>query len=117
MDILGWGAISARIFIQFIPVWVALVVLFAVSIRAKKRLGLYGKLFDSTAGTLGFTLVMFWVFTAIFGALDFIVTHPPLTNSRASKTKFPAHRCQTQRASIPIFSLAATTLHGTCFRA
>ena len=28
-------------------------------------LGLYGKLFDSTVGMIGFALVMFWVFTAL----------------------------------------------------
>ena len=37
------GGISRR----FVPVWVALVVLFAASILWKRNLGLYGKLFDS----------------------------------------------------------------------
>ncbi len=37
------GAISKR----FLPVWIALIVIFALSITFKRRLGLYGKLFDS----------------------------------------------------------------------
>ena len=41
---------------------------FAVSITFKRRLGLYGKLFDSLIGMIGFGLVMFWIFTAIFAA-------------------------------------------------
>ncbi|MFP4044345.1 MAG: ABC transporter permease, partial [Rhodosalinus sp.] len=46
------------------PVWIALVVTFALSIRFKRRLGLYGKLFDSMIGMIGFGIVMFWVFAA-----------------------------------------------------
>jgi peptide/nickel transport system permease protein len=38
------------------------------SIVYKRKLGLYGKLFDSTIGMIGFALVMFWVFVACFGA-------------------------------------------------
>ena len=44
---------------QLLPVWIALVVLFALSFTFKRRLGLYGKLFDSTVGMIGFGLVMF----------------------------------------------------------
>jgi peptide/nickel transport system permease protein len=36
------GAVSAR----FLPVWIALIATFALSITFKRRLGLYGKLFD-----------------------------------------------------------------------
>ena len=64
------GGVSNRL----LPVWIALVLLFAVSITFKRRLGLYGKLFDSTVGMIGFGLVMFWVFVGVFGAFDWIVT-------------------------------------------
>ncbi|HKK97568.1 MAG TPA: ABC transporter permease, partial [Marivita sp.] len=57
MEPLSWFEIITRILIQFIPVWIALVVLFTVSIVYKRRLGLYGKLFDSTIGMIGFALV------------------------------------------------------------
>jgi peptide/nickel transport system permease protein len=80
------GAVAARL----LPVWLALVVLFAVSIVFKRRLGLYGKLFDSTIGMIGFGLVMFWVFTGIFaGAFDLIATHDPLSQISGLKNKLP----------------------------
>ena len=78
MEPLSWAEILGRIFVQFTPVWIALVVVFAVSIWFKRNLGLYGKLFDSTIGMIGFALVMFWVFTGIFGAMDMVVTHDAL---------------------------------------
>ncbi|MDR9484474.1 MAG: ABC transporter permease [Sediminimonas sp.] len=90
MELLSWGEIIARILIQFIPVWIALIVTFAVSITFKRRLGLYGKLFDSTIGMAGFALVMFWVFTGILGgAFDLIITHDVLEQSGAMKNKLP----------------------------
>lgn len=62
----GTGGIVGIMFKRFVPVWIALIAIFAVSIHYKRSLGLYGKLFDSTVGMIGFGLVMFWVFTAIF---------------------------------------------------
>jgi peptide/nickel transport system permease protein len=53
---------------RLLPVWIALIVTFALSILFKRSLGLYGKLFDSPIGMVGFGLVMFWVFTAIFSS-------------------------------------------------
>ena len=89
MEPLTWGAIFAGMFIQLIPVWIALVVTFAVSIAYKRKLGLYGKLFDSTIGMIGFFLVMFWVFVAIFGSMDLILTHDPLSQISGMKNKGP----------------------------
>lgn len=80
------GAISK----QFLPVWIALVVTYALSIRYRRRLGLYGKLFDSTVGMIGFGLVMFWVFTAIaVGVFGLIATHDPLAAVSGLKNKEP----------------------------
>ena len=86
-DALTWGQILARMAGQFLPVWIALVVLFAVSIAFKRRLGLYGKLFDSPIGMIGFGMVMFWVFTAIFAPM--IMTHDPLTQVSGMKNALP----------------------------
>ena len=77
------GAVSAR----FLPVWIALIATFAVSIIYRRRLGLYGKLFDSPVGMIGFGLVMFWVFTALFA--DAIITHDPLAQLSGLKNKVP----------------------------
>jgi peptide/nickel transport system permease protein len=89
MEPLSWFEIFTRVLIQFMPVWVALIVLFTLSIVYKRRLGLYGKLFDSTIGMIGFALVMFWVFTGIFGAFDMIITHDPLAQVSGMKNKVP----------------------------
>ena len=89
MEPLNWFEIAARILIQFLPVWIALALLFVVSIRFKRRLGLYGKLFDSSIGMIGFALVMFWVFTGVFGAFDMIITHDPLGQMSGMKNKLP----------------------------
>jgi peptide/nickel transport system permease protein len=79
------GALSQRM----LPVWIALILLFTLSIAFKRRLGLYGKLFDSPIGMIGFGLVMFWVFTGIFGAFDLIVTHDSLSQASGMKNKAP----------------------------
>ena len=79
------GTLSKR----FLPVWISLIVLFAASITFKRRLGLYGKLFDSIIGMIGFALVMFWVFTGIYGAMDLIITHDPLAQVSGMKNKVP----------------------------
>jgi peptide/nickel transport system permease protein len=83
MEPLTWGGVFAGMFVQFIPVWISLVVAFALSIKFKRKLGLFGKLFDSPVGMTGFGIVMFWVFTAIFA--DMIITMDPLGQFSGSK--------------------------------
>lgn len=81
-----FGGMSQR----FLPVWIALIVTFGLSITFKRKLGLYGKLFDSTVGMIGFALVMFWVFTGIFGGVfDMIVTHDSLSQVSGMKNALP----------------------------
>ena len=98
MTPLGWGAIAYQILFQFVPVWIALAVLYALSIRFKRRLGLYGKLFDSPIGMIGFGLVAFWFFTAIFSegisiagiaVVPAIATFDPLAQIVELKNKVP----------------------------
>ena len=86
-DALSWGSIIARILQQFLPVWIALIVTFTLSIRYKRNLGLYGKLFDSPVGMVGFLLVMFWVFTAVFA--DLIITMDPIAQFGRIKNPLP----------------------------
>ena len=86
----GEAGILGEISRRFLPVWIALIVTFALSITFKRKLGLYGKLFDSTIGMIGFGLVMFWVFTSIFvGLFDMIATHDPLQQISGIKNKTP----------------------------
>ncbi len=90
MELLSWGEIAIRSVTQLTPVWVALIITFFVSIRYKRSLGLYGKLFDSTVGMIGFALVMFWVYTGLFSTMfDLIATHDPLSQVSGMKNKVP----------------------------
>src|SRR6056297_2372231 len=89
-DPLNGAAIFGQIIIQFLPTLIALVITFALSIAYKRKLGLYGKLFDSLIGMIGLVLVLFWVYTALFaGVLDMIGTHNPLDQSAMMKNKLP----------------------------
>ena len=89
-DALSWGAIFGQMIIQFAPVLILLVITFALSLAFKRRLGLYGKLFDSTVGMIGLALVLFWVFTAFFaGVFDMVATHDPLDQSALMKKALP----------------------------
>ncbi|WP_375255467.1 ABC transporter permease [Yoonia sp.] len=86
----GSAGILGEISKRFLPVWIALIALYTLSIMYKRKLGLYGKLFDSTVGMIGFGLVMFWVFTAIFvGLFDMILTHDYLSQVSGLKNKTP----------------------------
>ncbi|MGR3837814.1 MAG: ABC transporter permease [Cognatishimia sp.] len=87
---LGTAGIVGALAAQLSPVWISLVATFAVSIVYKRKLGLYGKLFDSLVGMIGFGIVMFWVFTAIFaGVFDMITTHDSLAQVSGMKNKGP----------------------------
>ncbi len=89
MDPLSWGEIIARILGDLMPTWISLIVMFVLSFLYKRKLGLYGKLFDSTIGIIGLALVMFWVFTGIYAALDMVGTHDPLAQVSGMKNKVP----------------------------
>ena len=89
MEPLTTTEIVGRILWQFMPVWISLALLFALSFGLKRRLGLYGKLFDSPIGMIGFGLVMFWVFTGVYAQMDMIVTHDALSQVSGMKNKLP----------------------------
>ncbi len=90
MEPLSWMEIIAGVLWQFMPVWIALFLTFVLSILFKRKLGLYGKLFDSIIGMVGFALVMFWVYTAIFnGLFGLIATHDALSQVSGLKNKVP----------------------------
>ncbi|MBR29539.1 MAG: peptide ABC transporter permease [Rhodobacteraceae bacterium] len=87
MEPLGWGAIFARMALAFWPVWLSLATVFALSIGLRRRLGLYGRLFDSPMGMIGLALVLFWVFAAIFA--DVIAPFGPLEQYSGMKNIKP----------------------------
>lgn len=87
MEPLGWIEIWTRVIWQLWPVWLALVLTFALSVPNRRKLGLYGKLFDSPVGMIGFGIVMFWVFAAFMA--DLIVTHDPLAQLSGMRNARP----------------------------
>lgn len=75
---------------QLTPVWIGMVAIFVLSIKFKRRLGLYGKLFDSMVGMIGFALVLFWVLAGIMGGVfDMLITHDALSQASGMKNKLP----------------------------
>ncbi len=87
MEALSWFEIFGKLFYQFSYVWVGMALIFAPSIYFKKKLGLYGRLFDSRVGVIGFGIVLFWVLTAILA--DTIITYDPLQQISGMKNKVP----------------------------
>ncbi len=87
MDKLGWGQITLQALGHFWSVWLCLFIVFAVSWTYKRRLGLYGKLYDNRVGLIGLFLVLFWVFTALLA--DVIAPFESLDQIAAMKNKRP----------------------------
>ncbi|MDX8534869.1 ABC transporter permease [Mesorhizobium sp. VK25A] len=72
---------------RFWPVWVALILVIGASFTYKKRLGLYGQLFDSGVGIAGVFICLFWLFTAIFAST--ISPFDPLAQVSVMKDTLP----------------------------
>ena len=75
------------VLVRFWIVWVALGLVLAASFTFKKRLGLYGQLFDSGVGIAGVVLCLFWLFTAMFAS--HISPFNPLTQIPVMKDVLP----------------------------
>lgn len=106
----GKAGILGEMSRRFLPVWLSLIIVFALSITYKRRLGLYGKLFDSVIGMIGFGMVMFWVFTGIYGAMDLIVTHEPLAQVSGMKNKLPGTPTPEGEGLYPYYLLGGDNL-------
>ncbi|RWN52415.1 ABC transporter permease [Mesorhizobium sp.] len=68
LEYIGAFNVVLGVLARFWPVWIALVVVMGASFAYKKRLGLYGQLFDSSVGIVGVGICLFWLFTAIFAS-------------------------------------------------
>ena len=108
MQALSWGEILARLGVQFLPVWICLALMFSVSFVFKRKLGLYGKLFDSPVGMIGFLIVMFWTFTAIFAGS--IATHDALSQIPQMKDKLPGTALPAGATEYPYYLLGGDHL-------
>ena len=72
---------------RFWPVWAGLVLVMGASFAYKKKLGLYGQLFDSGVGFAGVGICLFWLFTAIFAST--VSPFDPLAQVSVMKDTLP----------------------------
>ncbi|MBN9549881.1 MAG: ABC transporter permease [Alphaproteobacteria bacterium] len=72
---------------RFWPVWVALILVMGASFTYRRRLGLYGQLFDSGVGIAGVFICLFWLFTAVFAST--ISPFDPLAQIPVMKDTLP----------------------------
>ena len=105
---LTWGGILWRLAVQFLPVWSGMAAVFALSLTFRRRLGLYGKLFDSKVGMVGFAIVLFWVFTALFA--DLILTHAPLSQISGMRNAQPGSALPSPDGRYPFYLLGGDSL-------
>ncbi|TIM38024.1 ABC transporter permease [Mesorhizobium sp.] len=68
LEYIGAFNVVLGVLARFWPVWIALVLVMGASFAYKKRLGLYGQLFDSSVGIVGVGICLFWLFTALFAS-------------------------------------------------
>ncbi|WP_159589285.1 ABC transporter permease [Chelativorans xinjiangense] len=86
-ETIGVFGIVIGVIARFWPVWLALGIILAFSLRYKKVLGLYGHLFDTGVGIAGLMICLFWLFTAIFA--DVIAPFDPLQQVAILKNATP----------------------------
>jgi len=111
MEPLNASQIVGQILWQLLPVWIGMVLIYTASIATKRRTGLYGKLFDSPVGMIGFGLVLFWVLTALFAPL--IITFAPLDQIWQLKNKLPGTAVPASAAAthvLPYYLLGGDNL-------
>lgn len=109
MEPLSSSQIIGQILWQFLPVWISLIAIFLVSIATKRRTGLYGKLFDSPVGMIGYGLVMFWILTALMAPM--IATFEPLIQLSGMKNKLPGTAVPSDiTAAVPYYLLGGDNL-------
>ncbi|HEV2899405.1 MAG TPA: ABC transporter permease [Pseudaminobacter sp.] len=87
MEHIGGFQVFLGVLARFWPVWLALAIVMGASFAYKKKLGLYGQLFDSGVGIVGVGICFFWLFTAIFAGT--IAPFNPLAQIPIMKDAMP----------------------------
>jgi peptide/nickel transport system permease protein len=87
MEHIGGFQIFLGVLARFWPVWLALAIVMGASFVYKKKLGLYGQLFDSGVGIVGVGICFFWLFTAMFAGT--IAPFNPLAQIPIMKDAMP----------------------------
>ena len=89
---------TLRLVWQFGPVWAGLVLVFILSIRHRRRLGLYGRLFDSPVGMLGLAIVGFWALVALMA--DLLIVQDPLAQLSEMRNARPGSPIAGQAGAV-----------------
>jgi peptide/nickel transport system permease protein len=87
IEYIGALQVILGFFARFWPVWLAMAIVVGASVVYKKRLGLYGQLFDNNVGIAGLLLCLFWLFTAIFAST--VAPFDPLSQIPIMKDALP----------------------------
>ncbi|MER8903703.1 ABC transporter permease [Mesorhizobium sp. M0772] len=87
VEYIGASNVVLGVIGRFWPVWLGLALVMGASFTYKKRLGLYGQLFDSGVGIVGVGICLFWLFTAIFAST--VAPFDPLAQVPIMKDALP----------------------------
>ncbi len=87
LEFIGGFQIVLNVIARFWPVWLSLAIVIGLSLRYRRRLGLYGDLFTSGVGITGVVICLFWLFTAIFSPM--IAPFDPLVQLPVMKDALP----------------------------
>ena len=87
LEFIGPFQIVLGVLVRFWPVWLALAIVLGASFFYRKKLGLYGQLFDSGVGIAGVAICLFWLFTAMFSST--IAPFDPLAQVPIMKDALP----------------------------
>ena len=81
------GQIVWQVILRFLPVLVTLAAIMVASMIFRRRLGLYGRIFESGIGMVGLALLLFWLLTALMA--HWVVLFDPFAQIRALQNKPP----------------------------
>jgi peptide/nickel transport system permease protein len=87
VEFVDTGAILGGILVQFLPVLVLIAFIMAVSAVYRRRLGFYGRIFESPIGMVGLAIVLFWVLTALMA--HWVAVFDPYAQVRALQNQPP----------------------------
>ena len=81
------GQIVWQVILRFAPVLISLAAIMVVSMIFRRRLGFYGRIFESGIGMIGLALLLFWLLTALMA--NWIMLFDPFEQIRALQNKPP----------------------------
>ncbi|MEQ1950308.1 ABC transporter permease [Mesorhizobium sp. CN2-181] len=87
VEYIGAFQVILGVIARFWPVWLAMAIVVGASIYYKKKLGLYGQIYDNNVGIAGVLICFFWLFTAIFSST--VAPFDPLAQVPVMKDALP----------------------------